>query len=72
MKQWKYQKDYFSFEWLLNISKLNINNIKKPYTPMTKQIFHVKNMNNNRVFDKDYKYDQFTYNDFVNNKFNAN
>jgi hypothetical protein len=69
MKQWKSQKDYFSFEWLLNVSKLNINNIKKPYTPMTKQIFHVKNMNNNRVFDKDYKYYQFTYNDFVNNKF---
>ena len=70
MKQWNSQKnEFFSLEWLLKISKLNINNIKKPYIPMIKQIFRVKNMNNNRVFDKDYKHYQFTYDDFTNNKF---
>ncbi len=69
LKYWNSQKNYFSLEWLLKISESNINNIKKTYIPMTNQIFNLKYMNNFRVFDQKYHHEQFTYNDYVNNKF---
>jgi hypothetical protein len=69
IKQWNSQKkEFFSFEWLLKISEFNINNIKKSYTPITTNILNIKKMNNYRVFDDEYCGEQFTYDDFINNK----
>jgi hypothetical protein len=70
MKQWNSQKkEFFSLEWLFKTSNTYPTNIKKTYTPLTTNNLNIKHMNNYRVFDETYPNDQFTYDDFVNNKF---